>query len=162
MPSLKELTADDRARLENTIDDIFEFARDVVDDPSVLDQLPAKAELSLTRRSPQDGSESGDAGIRTSHFIVAVTTGGTRRVHREPRRLRNVTFAATQAESRSSSYVYGHVAGRGKSSASGGHAVRRRQIVRHRAASIKRTKSVAEARKKRSARPVRNARIRPP
>lgn len=72
MHHLKLMTADDRARFENTIDDVFDVVRDVIEHPSVLDRLPEQANLSLTRRGASGDGELSSAHVLTPRLIVDV------------------------------------------------------------------------------------------
>ncbi len=40
-----QLTDNDRERIEETIENAFEFVRDVIEDPFVLDQIPNNSEI---------------------------------------------------------------------------------------------------------------------
>lgn len=49
---------------EGTIERAFEFVRDVLDDPTVLDRLPARAELTITPIEGQRADTHYDATTR--------------------------------------------------------------------------------------------------
>ncbi len=151
MTSLKKLTADDRARLEDMIDDIFQFTRDVVDDPSLLDQLPERANLSLIRRAPQEESELNTTRVLTPHVIVDVQPDAARRITRNPRHSCNAPSDATWSQPSPESSLYQHGSVRATPSTSGAYASRRRHVVRQRVSSNKRIKKIVEALRKRSA-----------
>lgn len=78
MPRRPESTTDEQARVEDAIEDTFEFVRDVLDSPDVLDHLPERARITLTRKERRDPAIRYAA--ETRRFVVSV--------HAEPRRAR--------------------------------------------------------------------------
>lgn len=60
---------DDPADAETTIERAFEFVRDVLDDPAVLDELPERATLTITPIERQDSHARYTATTR--RFAIA-------------------------------------------------------------------------------------------
>lgn len=71
MPSTRALTDDDRARAAREIDNFFEFTRDVLNDPAILDKIPSGAAVEAI---PKDEGEAGQTyDIETVHMVATVT-----------------------------------------------------------------------------------------
>jgi hypothetical protein len=70
MTSVKDLTAADRQDIEKTIENAFEFVRDVVNQPDVLNEIPDGSEIVLT---PAGEITPGVRTVaRTQRFFVGI------------------------------------------------------------------------------------------
>lgn len=97
MPSIHDLTNDDRARISRRIDNFFEFARDIIHDPSILKRIPSGAKVEAI---PKDERESGRRYDIETLRMVATVKPRQRRVrirHRKRGTARKQTVAATSS-----------------------------------------------------------------
>lgn len=70
MTNVKDLTAADRRDIEKTIENAFEFVRDVVNQPDVLNDIPDGSEIVLT---PAGEITPGVRTVaRTQRFFVGI------------------------------------------------------------------------------------------
>ncbi|MBA2277147.1 MAG: hypothetical protein H0W06_05230 [Chloroflexia bacterium] len=71
MPSIHDLTSDDRVRISRKIENFFEFAREILDDPSILEHIPDGADVEAI---PNDEREPGRRyDIETPRMVATVT-----------------------------------------------------------------------------------------
>lgn len=66
------LNPSDEERVSIGIDNAFEFVREVLDDPTILEQLPDGSHLKVVSRDQQDPSEHYD--VTTPNIAVKVTS----------------------------------------------------------------------------------------
>lgn len=66
----RHFTDDERAEIEHGIENVFAFVQDVLDDPSVLDDLPERAAIELTPRADRDAARTYAA--ETRRFVVSI------------------------------------------------------------------------------------------
>ncbi len=71
MPSTRELTDEDRTRAAREIDNFFEFTRDVLDDPTILEKIPSGAAVEAIPKDERAAGETYD--IETAHMVATVT-----------------------------------------------------------------------------------------
>lgn len=69
----KRFSDDEKARIDQGIERVFTFVQDVLDDPSVLDRLPERAELELTPIETAQDDQRYEA--HTQHFAISVKHG---------------------------------------------------------------------------------------
>lgn len=70
MTTMKHYTAEEVARIEATIENAFEFVRDVLEEPSVLETIPNGSEITL---SPIGARTIGVREVaRTKRFSVGI------------------------------------------------------------------------------------------
>ncbi len=72
---MKVYPEDEVARIEAIIENAFEFVRDVIEDPSVLDRLPNGSEIELTPLA--SGSAFGREVARTRRFSISLASSPT-------------------------------------------------------------------------------------
>jgi len=71
MSSVHKLTDEERAQAAREIDNFFAFSRDVLEDPSILDQIPTGADIEAI---PKHEAVAGRAyDIETAHMVATVT-----------------------------------------------------------------------------------------
>ncbi|HEV2073874.1 MAG TPA: hypothetical protein VGR29_09560 [Thermomicrobiales bacterium] len=70
MTGQRQFSESERMEIEEGIERAFVFVQDVLDDPSVLDQLPERVTIALTPMAEKDASKS--YVTETCHFTVSV------------------------------------------------------------------------------------------
>lgn len=68
---MKQYTGEDRARIEAILENGSDFVGDVIEDPSVLDQLPNGSEIVLTPLA--GGITVREEVARTKRFAISLT-----------------------------------------------------------------------------------------
>jgi hypothetical protein len=81
MTTTRRFSDDERKRIEDGIEHFFAFVQDVLDDPTVLDDMPERATIDLTPRAEKDPDATYAA--ETRRFAVTVEEGHapTHRTH---------------------------------------------------------------------------------
>jgi hypothetical protein len=75
MKGQRQFSEQERAAIEDGIERVFSFVQDVVDEPSVLDELPERATTALTPLAEKIASES--YATETHNFAVSVDLSGS-------------------------------------------------------------------------------------
>jgi hypothetical protein len=78
MTGLRQFSEQERADIEDGMERVFAFVQDVVDEPSVLDNLPEQVTIKLTPLVEKRSSES--QVTKAHNFAVSVDLSGS--VHR--------------------------------------------------------------------------------
>lgn len=71
MPSMRDLTNEDRVRAAREIDNFFDFARDVLDEPSILEEIPSGAKVEAIPKAEAEAGQRYD--IETARMVATVT-----------------------------------------------------------------------------------------
>ena len=71
MSNARELTKEEQAQAAREIDNFFDFTRDVLDDPSILDQISNGADVEAIPKGEAEPEQSYD--IETAHMVATVT-----------------------------------------------------------------------------------------
>ena len=74
MTGQRQFSENERTDIEDGIERVFAFVQDVLDEPSVLDDLPEQAAIELTPLAEKDPSEVYAA--ETRRFAVSVDRSG--------------------------------------------------------------------------------------